>query len=499
MNIKDLLIKQAQKHPTKKAIVFEEKVLDFSQVKDVSFKLARYLLESGASKPERVALFLSNTPEAALSFLGILSSGLTVVPLDFMLTQNEIINFLNHSQVKILIAQPKKDFDLAVIKDRCPELKEIIVCGEKIEGFISWDDIIKNNQALDPCIGIEADDLSAIFYTSGSTGHPKGVMLSYAHLDNPPQAIDHFLKVSSDDVFLCGGVPFSHLGGFDYILLMVSFGTTLALMQRFHPFEFLKNIQRHKVSIFCIVPAMFVAILSLKEYEKFDLSCLRYAVVFGAPSSPALLKRFHSAYPRALLANGWGMTETAAPNTISPPGDENIRSIGRFTPNIEVKIVDNEGNTLSQNQRGELWVKGEVVMLGYFKENNLTKEVITGDGWFKTGDNAYYDDQGLFYITGRKKDMIKVAGEIVFPAEVEEKILTYPKIIEAAVIGVPDSLRGEIPKAFVTVNKDQALNEGEMRDYLKEHLAHFKIPHSFEVVDNLPKNRTGKIDKTKLY
>lgn len=497
MNIRDSLLKQADKKSQKTALIFEDKQFNFSQLKDTSFKLANYFLAAGLNKGERIAIYLPNNPEALFSFLGSFSIGLTVVPLDFMLTQEEIVNFINHSQAKVLITQPKKDVNLSQVKDSCPNLDIIIVCKEKIEEIPFWDEIISVSKSDTPSLQLRPQDASAIFYTSGSTGHPKGVLLDYAHFDNPSKIIDHFLKITDKDIFLCGGVPFSHIGGLDYILLMVNFASTLVLMERFQPLEFLKNIENHKVTVFCIVPAMYVAILSLKEYDKFDLSSLRYAVVFGAPASPVLLKRFHKAYPRARLSNGWGMTETAAPNTLLSPDSDNIASIGKFTADMEVKVVDDKENSLGPEERGELWVKGQAVMKEYYKEEELTRQVLTSEGWLKTGDIAYYDQEGFFYIVGRKKETIKVAGEIVFLAEVEEKIRKYPKIKEVAVIGVSDDLRGEVPKAFI-VTEEEKIDQQKLKEFLKIHLAHFKIPHYFEVVKDLPKNRTGKIDKLKL-
>lgn len=475
MDIKKLLIKHAQDWPQKPAILFEDQQVSFSQLKEASFKVANCLLAKGLAKGDKVALYLSNRPETIFSFLGAFSGGLAVVPLDFMLTQTEVIDFINHSQAKVLIVSPKKGFDPQEVKSKCPGLIEIIT-SDSVEG-----------NSDEPNSQIDENSLAAIFYTSGSTGHPKGVMLNYSHLDNPTNTIDHFLKLKEDDIFLCGGVPFSHFGGLDYILLMLRFSTSLVLMERFHPLEFLKSIGRHKVTIFCIVPAMYMAILSLKDYGHFDLSSLKFAVVFGAPSSPILLEKFHKVCPNARLSNGWGLTETAAPNCMLPPELDTIASIGKFAPGMEAKIVD-----------GELLVKGEAVMVGYYKEPELTKEVMTEDGWFRTGDMARFDESGLCYIVGRKKEMIKVAGEIVFPHEVEVVLGRFPKIKEAAVIGIADKLRGEVPKAFIVLEENVTLDEQELKDFLKEKIAHFKIPHYFELAKELPKNRTGKIDKTKL-
>ena len=496
MNVRELLTKQAEKYPQKSAILFQGKAITFPEVRGCSFKLANYLLKIGVGSSDKVAIYLANTPEAIFTFLAVFSIEAAAVPLDFMLTENEIINFINHSQAKVLIAHPK--IDLANIKGKCPSLNEIIVCEGEVQSFPSLNSILEKGSLSQPNLEHKEGNLAALFYTSGSTGHPKGVSLEYRHLNNPSNTIDHFLGLSEDDVFLCGGVPFSHVGGLDYILLMVTFSSSLVLMSRFNPFEFLKSIEQYKVTIFCIVPAMYVAILSLKGYDKFNLSSLRYAVVFGAPSSPILLKRFHKLCPQAVVLNGWGMTETSAPNAFSPPDESKISSIGYFDFNLEAKIVDEAGNKLDKPSQGELWVRGEAIMREYYKEPGLTKEVLTEKGWFKTGDIIRVDSDGLHYIVGRKRDMIKVAGEIVFSAEVEEKIHRYSKVKEVAVIGVADNLRGEVPKAFIVSKGAEVLDEQELKDFLKEHLAHFKIPHHFKFVKDLPKNRIGKIDKGKL-
>jgi len=487
MKIAELLEKQAGEYGDKLALIFRDNPVTFRQLRDNSFKFANFLVECGIGKGDKVAVFLPNVPQYIYSYFAIFSIGAVCVPLDFMLTQEEIVNFFNHSDAKILIIQPRKDIDLQFIKSRSPRLKDIIILKDSPKTSCSR-----------PKIEIDEQDISSIFYTSGSTGHPKGVVLTYKHFDNPVKTIEHFLDVSCNDIYLCAGVPFSHLGGLDYALFMLYFGSTLVLMERFHPLEFLRNVEKYKVTIFCIVPAMYVAILSLKEYDKFDLSHLKYAVVFGAPSSPDLLKRFHKAYPNASLLNGWGLTETAAPNGYSPEDINKLSSIGRLDFGIEARIVDDDGAVLEGEATGELWIKGEAVMKGYYKEPQLTNKVLGDDGWFKTGDIARRDKEGFYYIVGRKKDMIKVSGQIVYAPEVEEVLMRHPKISEVAVIGVPDELRGEAVAAFIVAKDGEGLNEDDIRQFSRQHLAHFKIPHHIKFVDLLPKNRTGKVDKEAL-
>ncbi|MDD2689528.1 MAG: AMP-binding protein [Candidatus Omnitrophica bacterium] len=505
MDFLELLERQANKYPEKPCLIFQDSSITFKELKNISFNIAKGLSNLGVRKAEKIAIFLPNIPEYIYSFLGIFILRGVSVPLDYMLTEEEVVNFINHSESKVLIAQAKKGIDLLRVRDNCPGLKRIVIFGEDISPyteekcFLAWKELIQDKGSL---IEIKADDedYSSIFYTSGSTGHPKGVLLNYAHFKTPIETLEYFLHPTDKDSFLCAGVPFSHVGGLDYMLFMLYFGTTLVLMERFQPLEFLKNIEKHKLTIFCIVPSMYVAVLSLKEYDKFDLSSLRYAVVFGAPSSPVLLERFHKVCPNAYLLNGWGMTETAAPNTFLPTGTQTkeIPNTGKFPPGTEAKIIDDTGNSLPDEREGELLVRGKAVMLGYYKEPELTNLAITQDHWLQTGDIAKRDSLGRYFIVGRKKEMIKVGGEIVFSPEVEEVIHRHPKVQEVGVIGVPDKLRGEVPKAFVVPKEGGALTEEELRFFLREHLAHFKIPHYFEFKTSLPKNRVGKIDKEKL-
>jgi acyl-CoA synthetase (AMP-forming)/AMP-acid ligase II len=302
--------------------------------------------------------------------------------------------------------------------------------------------------------------------------------------------------IKPDDLALCA-LPFSHIGGLIYIQNCVVHGLGFVLMERFSPLEFLRSIQSYKVTCFWIVPSMYYAFLQLKEFESFDLASLRWIVTFGASSSPEALRRFHQYCPKAHLLNGWGMTETNAPTVVLPIGSDKIESVGRSIPWAEVKIFGDDDKEAPAGRVGEIVVRGWVVSDGYFKDAQLTAEALRG-GWFHTGDLGRFDQQGFLYIVGRKKEMIKVAGEIVFEPEVEQAILRHPDVAEAAVIGVPDKLRTEVPKAFVVAKGKKPLAQEDLRHFLKNHLAHFKIPHYFEFVDDLPKNRAGKIDKEKL-
>jgi len=498
MKIAQILEERSGKHGAKAAVIFKEQSITFAKLKESVFRLSNSLSKLGIKRGDKVALFLPGSPEYVYSYLAVWCLGATAVPLDFMLTADELCSCISHSEAKLLIAFPKSALNFNSIKERCPDLENIALLHAQAEGCLSFNGLIDSGENKLPQQDYREKDYAIIFYTSGTTGKPKGVLINYLQLGAPPKSMGFFVDsdLGEKDTVLCA-LPFSHLGGLIYIQNTISFGLTLVLMERFIPLEFLKNIQSYRVNSFWIVPSMYYALLQLKEFETFDLSSLRWIVTFGASSSPDALRRFQQYCPKAKLLNGWGLTETNAPTTVSPMGSAKIESVGRPAPWIQVKIFDENDKEAPQGAVGEVVVSGWVVSDGYFKDPQLTAETLRG-GWFHTGDLGRFDAAGDLYIVGRKKEMIKVAGEIVFEPEVEAGIHKHPSVSEAAVVGVADKLRGEVPKAFVVLKDNNTLSEEELRAFLRQHLAHFKIPHYFEFRDSLPKNRTGKIDKERL-
>ena len=498
MNVVKVLKECAKRYAHKPAIIFRQKQLSFVQLRDKVFALSQGLLKLGVKPTDKVAIYLPSWPEYVLSYLAIWSIGACSVPLDFMLMEDEMLSCLSHSEAKILITKYKANISFAVLKANLPLLENIISCQSKDEQSLSFEELIAAESNLPVKVEIKPDDPAIIFYTSGTTGKPKGVLISYAQLDAPPKSMAFFVNsdLGPKDTALCA-LPISHLGGLIYIQNTITFGLTLVLMERFMPLDFLRNIQNYKVNFFWIVPSMYYALLQLKEFETFDLSSLRWIVTFGASNSPEALRRFQQFCPAASLLNGWGLTETNAPTVVLPMGSKNIESVGRPAPWIQVKIFSESDQELVSGQIGEVVVKSWVVTQGYFKDELLTQSTIR-NGWFYTGDLGRFDAEGFLYIVGRKKEMIKVSGEIVFEPEVEAGLQKHPDIAEAAVVGVADKLRGEVPKAFVVVKEGKSVSTEELRYFLRQHLAHFKIPHYFEFCPALPKNRVGKIDKEQL-
>lgn len=496
MNIPFLLRRNSQKFPDKPAIIFKDKPTPCEQFKDIVFRLANGLASLGVKPQDRVGIYLPNWPEYIYSYLALFCLGATVVPLDYMLTEDEMVTCLMHCEAKYLIAKAKDISVIGNIKKKIPTLKKIVLVQENKEGFANFEELINNSPSEFKDVYTPPDCLSMILYTSGTTGRPKGIMLTYKQLDACPTGIGYFVDIYTEDVIICA-LPFSHIAGLMAIQLGLYFINTLVFLERFAPLEFLKNVEKHKVTYFYLVPSMYYAILYLKEFEKFNLSSIRWVDVFGAPSNPEVLRRFHKYCPQAYFLNGWGLTETNGPCVVMPMGSEKLESVGKPAPWIDIKIVDEHDKEVPVGEIGEIIVRSWVVMQGYYKDEEETNRVMR-NGWFYSGDLGRFDEQGFLYIVGRKKEMIKVSGEIVYAVEVESVISKHPLVKEVAVVGVPDDLRGEVVKAVVAPKAEADLKEEDIRYFSKERLAHFKVPHIVEIRKELPKNRVGKIDKSQL-
>ena len=500
MNVEQVLKNTASRFKDKPAVIFKDKQVSFSQLFETTEKLTKSLLSLGLLKGDKVALFLPNSLEYVYAYLSVFCAGGVVVPLDARLNPEEIVCTINHCEAKFLISSSFRNISFSEIAKAVPTLTNIILCNEPSDIKIENIKVYFLKQLLAGFAGgantpeINEDDTCAIFYTSGTTSKPKGVMWNYKHLDGAPTSMEHFVDLNERDVKLCC-LPLSHVGGLVYLQNCIMYGITLVLMEQFIPQVFLKNIERYKVTCMHLVPTIFAAILNIKEFENVDLSSLRWIVVFGAPNNPVMLKRFNQYCPQASLINGYGLTETAAPNVVSPLG--RIDTVGKSAPSIELAIFDENDKPLGPGEVGEVVMKGWPVMVGYFKEPELTGEVIK-DGWFHTGDLGRIDGEGFLYIVGRKKDMIKVGGLIVYPVEVEHVLSKYPGVQEVAVVGVADELRGERVKACLVADGAKEISSEDIKSFCRKHLAGFKVPDAVEFRDSLPKTPSGKIKKAEL-
>lgn len=496
MRVHELIEKTANRFGDKTALIFNDQTVTFNELKTKVFQTANLLRSLGISKGNKVAIYLPNGLEYVYSYLACFCLGAVGVPLDFMLKDEELVSCLDHSETNLIIAQNRKGIDLLEIKKQVPSLGRIVLVQSDLDGCDSFADLLSGADSNFKPVDIKDSDPALIMYTSGTTGQPKGILLNARHLQGSPQAMEYFVDLTDKDIKLAA-IPFSHIGGFIYIQNCINFGITLVIMERFNPFEFLEKVNRYKVTCFHIVPPMYNAILTLKEIERFDLSSLRWVVVFGAPSSPEILQRFNKYCPNAKLLNGWGMTETTPPNTVTPLNSHNIESVGKPAPNCKIKIINDNDQEVETGGIGEIVISGWIVMDEYYKDPQETARV-KRNGWLHTGDLGRFDQDGFLYIVGRKKEMIKVGGQIVYAPEVEAAFYKHTDVSEAAVIGVHDQLKGEAVKAFVVLKTGSETTVEDLRYFARQHLANFKVPQTIELRNELPKNRTGKIDKVVL-
>lgn len=491
MNVRKLLDQNASTYADKPALIFQDAPISFALLREEVYKLANALKSQGVRKGDKIGLYLPNCPQYVYAYLACFCLGATGVPLDFMLKDDELISCLDHSEAKLLIAKDKTAVSLENIQSSVASIQKVLTIeSEEYSTLVAEASMDLEDVAIaetDPCL---------IMYTSGTTGKPKGILLTYKHLEGSPAAMDHFVDLTDKDIKLCP-IPLSHIGGFIYIQNCILFGISLVLMDRFNPFKFLENVSKYRVTCFHIVPPMYNAILTLKQIEHFDLSSLRWVVVFGAPSSPEILERFHQYCPNAKLLNGWGMTETCPPNTVTPMDSDNIASIGKPAPHCDIKILDDKDQEVPAGTIGEITISGWVVMDCYYKDPEATA-LMKKDGRLYTGDLGRFDENGFLYIVGRKKEMIKVGGQIVYAPEVESAFYKNESVAEVAVIGIPDQMKGEAVKAFIVLKEGIEMTPEDLRYFAREHLANFKVPSEIEIRSELPKNRTGKIDKETL-
>jgi len=494
MNAGKILNEITKEKENKIAFIFKEEY-SYKTLEEMVNKVANVFTQLGVGKGTKVAIYMPNCIEYIFSYFAIFKIGAVAVPLDHRLKIEEVIILLNHSKADFLITSLVKEFDPDLIKKNVPSLKEIIIAKENYKGCLSLENLIKNSSKDFPIQEIDENCLAAIFYTSGTTGIPKGVMWTYKHLDSPMETLKYNGYFKKDDVCICP-LPFSHNGGIVGILL-VFFGIKVVCMQDYHPLELLHNIQKHKVTFMFLVPTMFIGMVNLKEFESVQIPSLRWAAVFGAPSSPELLMRFKKSCPSAKLFSGYGLTESAAPNVLPPLDKIKVGSVGKVVPWVELKIVDGDGIEVPIGEIGEVIMKGWPITPGYYNQPELTSQIIK-DGWLYTGDLGKLDEEGYLYIVGRKKEIIIVGGLNVFAPEVEGVIYKHPKVKEVAVIGVSDRLRGEAVKAIIVPKEGEKINEFEIKNFCRKHLASYKIPSIIEFREDLPKTGSGKIKKELL-
>lgn len=480
MSLVKTFLSACKRHDRKTAIVDNNGAVTYRDLLREASKYASRVLTEDLGN--HVGILLPNCKEFVTIFYGILMAGKTPVPLNYLLSPAQLSYVIQNADIDTV-------FTNNLFKPQLGnQIRHIFPIEEEISFPVLHEEKIRQG---------DEDELAVLLYTSGTNANPKGVMLTHKNfLSNLDGCIPAF-RFNERDVLL-GVLPLFHTYALTTTMILpINVGATIVYLPRFSGTKVLELIEKYKITSLFAIPSMYRVLLRTIESTKQDLSTLKLCTSGGEHLPGDVLEAFKKVFP-VPLTEGYGLTEATAIVSVNLPDKCKPGSIGPPLSNLEVKIVDDNGQSRPFNKEGEIWVKGPNVMKGYYKLPAETAQTITSDGWLKTGDYGKLDEDGFLWITGRKKELIIISGENVSPNEIEQVISGYDKVFEVAVIGVSDKVRGEVPKAFIALHDNTACGEEEIKDYCMHRLPHYKVPKYFEFLKELPHGPTGKILKRAL-
>lgn len=508
--VHNALTEAVVRHPNKRFLICNEQSISFKELDEISDVLASALLEEGFKKGDHLAVLALNQFEWLYTYFAAAKIGVAVVALNVRYRDSELVYMLNNAKVKGIVSISEfQGFNYPSffdgIRDRIPTVEKFIyietgtVCSPSFKELISRP---LDKQRLEAAKQtVQEDDPVIIIYTSGTTGKPKGTLITNRSiLESAKAQVDH-LSIGEEDRTI-GCLPLNHVGGITCTIhcSLLSFGSVV-LIPEFIPETILKVIDQWKPTVFGGVPTMYIMLLSHPEIKSFDLSSLNICIIGGSNVDPELCRAIELQLPEAKIINLYGLSESSGACILSRLTDsiEMVQeSIGVPIGQFKVKIVDNERKALPTGEDGELAIKGRCVAKGYLGLEEETEKVFSGDGWLYTGDIAYLDHEGYVVYKGRKKEMYIQGGYNVYPVEVENILLSHPKVAYAAGIGVPDEFLGEVGLFYIVPKQGQTISSDELIAYCNQHLADYKVPRQIVFVNHLPQTPAGKIQKTIL-
>lgn len=497
MNIAELALKSLEvgEHVS---YIFEGREITNVEMDRAARKFGNALKKLGVSRGDRVIMQLPNCPEVLQAFQAIWRIGAISLPINYLVGQEEINFIYRDSGVHTVITSPEYLDKVKIAQANCATVKNIIMVADKPhEGAHDFHTLIQESSDELEIVQTDDDEVATIIYTSGTTGTPKGVMLTHEGLAYSARMQQETTKLPQDLVSIAI-LPLCH--SFGVAMMNGSFlrlKGKVVIMRQFNLEQLFANIDKYKVQSVPIVPTMIVYMLMFPDYAKYDISSVKHWVCGSAPLSLDTWKQFKEKFGME-IGEGWGLTEAGANNAtnigldVIKPG-----SIGKPMNGMEMKIVDLDGRDLPQGQEGEIVLKGPMVMKGYWNLPEETAEAIK-DGWLHTGDIGYVDEDGYFYLTDRKKDIIIKGGENISPRVIEEVLYAHPAVSEASVIGIKDKVYGEEIKAFVTLKPGREATSEEILEYCRGKLKRFFVPKEVVILDAMPKTLVGKIQKKEL-
>jgi acyl-CoA synthetase (AMP-forming)/AMP-acid ligase II len=500
LNIGGFVRRAAERHGDKPALIFEGQKISFRQLNSRVNRLAQALLSLGARKGDKVGLLLANSLEFAETFLAVAKMGGIAVPLNVRLVGRELTYILNNADVRFLFLGQEFIDVIGGIQENLNQVERYIVAGDSSHPSMErYETLLARALDKEPEIVVREEDPAAILYTSGTTGRPKGAVITHRNIiwNEINYIIDKDLRVN--DIALLVS-PLFHAGGLNNLLTHIFLGSTVVLHRTFSPQAVPEAIEKEKITVIqTMAPTMYNMILQLPDLGRYDFSSVRSVMSGGAILPVETKKKIQQLFPHAGIQDSYGLTEVTSTGTALKPefALQKIASIGKPFFTLEVRLIDERGEEVAPGQVGEIVLRGPNVMKEYYKDPEATESTLR-DGWLHTGDLAKKDEEGFLYIVDRKKDMIISGAENIYPKEIEEVLYTHPKILEAAVIGVPDPVWGEAVKAVVVLKPGEEMTQEEVIAFCKANLASYKKPRSVDFVSSLPKTAFGKIAKVLL-
>jgi long-chain acyl-CoA synthetase len=487
------LVASKDRNPDRVALRCDDVQFSFAELDDAAARAATLLERAGVEPGDRVGVMLPNSPAFAIAYYGIMYRGAVAVPMNPLLKAREVAYYLSNSGAKALFATP------AFADEATAGAAEVGAhCWLVDDGALMT--LIAEQPAQDSPVKRHDDDVAVILHTSGTTGKPKGAMLTHGNLGrNAEVSVRTLVEIGPDDVVM-GCLPLFHVFGLTCGLNgSVLAGATLTLIPRFEPRKALEVIERDGVTVFEGVPTMYSALLSVAaEAAPEATRSMRTCVSGGAALPVQVLTDFEKSFGCAIL-EGYGLSESSPVAAFNHPHrPRKAGSIGTPIEGVQMRVVDLDGAEVPQGEKGEIQIRGHNVMKGYWNLPDATEAAITTDGWLNTGDVGRVDEDGYFYIVDRTKDLIIRGGYNVYPREIEEVLYEHPEVAEAAVIAIPHDSLGEEVGAAVALKKGAAVTADELRDYVKARVAAYKYPRLLWLVDALPKGPTGKLLKREI-